>query len=93
MTSVILLVCEVSIALISSCIPSIFNLAKHTVAEGFSRLSSKPRSSRKPGSGVHLHMVDVGRSIQEGRKGGFQQLEGGHKDSKASNGSLFGSAD
>ncbi|KAL8889532.1 MAG: hypothetical protein Q9215_003186 [Flavoplaca cf. flavocitrina] len=44
-TSVMLLVCETSIAFISSCVPSIFNLAKHAAAKGYPSLPSRSRRS------------------------------------------------
>ena len=97
-TSTILLVLEVSIALISSCIPSIFNLLKHG-AENFSRLSSKytegskktSSSSQKPGSGVNLDMGPVSLSIQRKRPNiGFEQLESKQKISQGSEVRLFG---
>ncbi|KAL8880534.1 MAG: hypothetical protein Q9192_007992, partial [Flavoplaca navasiana] len=40
-----LLVCETSIAFISSCVPSIFNLAKHAAAKGYLSLPSRSRRS------------------------------------------------
>ena len=42
-TSEMLLVCETSIAFISSCVPSIIRLAKHAAVKGYLRLPSWSR--------------------------------------------------
>lgn len=50
--SIILLLCEVAIALISSCFPSVFSLATHIIKKHCSRSHSKPSSPDDADSGV-----------------------------------------
>ncbi|KAL8756889.1 MAG: hypothetical protein Q9199_002616, partial [Rusavskia elegans] len=50
--SVMLLVCETSIAFISSCVPSIFNLVKHAATKGYLRLPSWSRRTEEVGEKI-----------------------------------------
>ncbi|KAL9014981.1 MAG: hypothetical protein Q9173_000377 [Seirophora scorigena] len=66
-TSAMLLVCETSIAFISSCVPSIFHLAKHVAAKGYLRLPSWSRRSE----GVEGKFdVGMGSAMVAKQKGG-----------------------
>ena len=76
-TSVILLECEVSIALISCCLPGIFSLLKHTAEKGFLRLSSKSGSPNKAGGLVNIYMSVFKKKPLERGNSSDEQLEGG----------------
>ena len=93
MTFDILLICEVSVALISSCIPSIFNPAKNAAKKSFSRLFSRSDSSNQAGGRVNIGMGAIRKSIKERRRSGFMQLEDAQKTAEASNERLIGNAD
>lgn len=85
-----LLVCEVSIALISSCIPTIFNLIKHAAGNGFLRRLSKSGSPNEAGGGTaNLCLGIVNDKLQASRESGFDQLECPQNIPGASNERLF----
>ena len=59
----LLVVCEISLALISSCLPSIFTLAKHVAREHFPSLAAKLTSSK--GSSA-ANTVNIGFTSKPG---------------------------
>ena len=75
MTAEILLVCEMSIALISSCLPSIFNFAKHAARKPLSYMSRKSARSNNSRNAVDLNMGTIRSSVGERRKNGFPQMQ------------------
>ncbi|KAF7506482.1 hypothetical protein GJ744_011732 [Endocarpon pusillum] len=88
----ILLVCEVSVALISSCIPSLFNLAKNAAQKSFWRLFSRSDSSNQAAGRVNIRIGAIRKSIKE-RRSDFVQLEDAQETAGASNERLVGNAD
>lgn len=75
-TSVILAVCELSIALISSCLPSIFTLVKHATAKISPRMSKKTAGFSRVGGVANFPMRTVRRPVSgTAEQDGFEQLE------------------
>ena len=92
-TSTILAMCEVSIALISSCLPSTFSLVKHAndqllsglMTRFYKRLTSADMSS----GGGRLRSDAVGPPIESHAMGEFPSLHRGAKKPRESNERLF----
>lgn len=84
-----LITIEMSIALISSCMPSIFNLVRHGIRTYTPNLFGTIRESEGLGGPTGAHIGPLGNPIEENRHKGFMQLENGKSDKAGSEERLF----
>lgn len=71
----LLVICEVGVAIVSSCLPSIFNLAKHAMQSYLPKLSNKVHDSHPLTGPGGSHIGQIGNPIEETNKKGFVQLQ------------------
>ena len=85
----ILVISELSMALISCCLPGIFNILKFAARKYPSGVlkSSRPSESLEETGG--LHSGAVGNPVDYTRHQGFLQLHDGRSDIDSSNGRVF----
>ncbi len=76
-------------ALISSCLPSIFNLVIHGIRDHLPNLFGTLRKSEPLGGPAGAHIGALGNPIEENRHTGFMQLESGRRGTTGSNERLF----
>ena len=84
-----LITTELSVALISSCMPSIFNLVRHGIRTYTPNLFETLRKSEALGGPAGAHIGPLGNPIEENRHKGFMQLENGKIDKAGSEERLF----
>ena len=80
---------ELSIALISSCLPSTFNLVKHGIRNYLPNLFGTLRKSEPLGGPAGAHIGVLGNPIERNRHTDFTQLESGRNGTAGSNERLF----
>ena len=76
-------------ALISSCMPSIFYLVRHGFRKYTPHLFKTLRKSEALGRPAGAHIGPLGNPIDENRHKGFMQLENGKNDKAGSEERLF----
>ena len=84
-----LITVELSIALISSCMPSIFNLVRHGIREYAPNLFGTIKKSEALSGPAGARIGPLGNPIEENRHKGFMQLENGKSDKAGSEERLF----
>ena len=89
----ILITIELSIALISSCMPSIFNLVRHGIRNYLPNLFGTLRRSEPLGGPAGAHIGAIGNPIEDKKHKGFMQLESGRSGAACSNERLFDGTD
>ena len=80
---------ELSVALISSCLPSIFNLVKHGIRNYLPNWIATLRHSDPLQGPGGSHIGPLGNPIEENKHKGFVQLQSGRSDAESSNERLF----
>ena len=70
----VLVTCEITIALFSSCLPSIFSFSKYTARKHFSGLLDKSNASTPSSGPEGSHIGPIGKTVAEWRNNGFVPL-------------------
>ena len=89
MHTLILITSELSVALISSCMPAVFILVKHGIRSYLPNLFGIPRNREPLGEPAGAQIGTLRNPIQENRHEGFIQLESGRSDTVGSIERLF----
>ena len=84
-----LLIAELSLALISCCLPGTFNLLKHAAREYLSGVFKSFRPSRSLEGLGGVHIGAVGTTVDSSRHRGSLQLRNDRSDIDSSNERLF----
>lgn len=84
---------EMPVALLSSCLPSIFNLVKHGVRIFSPSMSNRMNASKPLNGPAGSHIGAIGNPIEERRKNGFVQLQSGKQNTGVSEERLFDNTD
>ena len=89
----ILVTCEVPVALISACLPSIFNLGKHGAKRYFPKLFDNLSESHPLSGPGGKHIGPAGNPIDDHKEKGFIQLRSDQSGATTSNERLYDGRD
>lgn len=80
----VLVTCEITIALFSSCLPNIFSFSKYAARKHLSGLLGKSNASTPSSGPEGSHIGPIGKTVDEWRNNGFVPLQSDKGGSEAS---------